>query len=292
MNRIARVALSTLALALPIAMAQPPASDPSFDWAIEGFGFYVSNCASCHGQEGAGVPSAFPPLAGHVPSLLEADDGRALLIDTILYGLEGSIEVDGAQYDGAMPAWPEASDVEIAAVLNHIVTSWENEASLPDDFLLYAPDDVAERREQDLDPADMRSRRADALGIELAVDEASGDPVPVFDDSTGYYTPAQAESGRAAYEQHCTSCHATNLRGFHNPPLTGLAFFRDWEGRSMHTLFSYIQSQMPLGAGGSLSNSTVTDLLAYWMEFHDYPAGESALPSAPAVLRTIDVEER
>ncbi|MBF6596159.1 MAG: cytochrome c [Thermaceae bacterium] len=83
-------------------------------------------CQGCHQATGTGVPGAFPPLAGHVSNILAAKGGRAYLVKTLLYGLVGEISLKGQKYNGAMPAWSQLSDADIAAVLNHISTQWGN----------------------------------------------------------------------------------------------------------------------------------------------------------------------
>ena len=117
-------------------------------------------CAGCHQAEGQGVPGAFPPLAGHAPTLYNAEGGPAFLVNVLLYGLQGEITVDGATYNGLMPAWQQLSNEEIAAVLNHILTSWGNEAEL-EGFEPYAAADVEEQRGVGLTPSEMLERRAE-----------------------------------------------------------------------------------------------------------------------------------
>lgn len=126
-------------------------------------GQVYAQCASCHGQQGQGVPGAFPPLAGHMPALYNADGGREFLVNVLLYGLQGQIEVAGQTYNGVMPAWQQLSDAEIAAVLNHELTAWGNEAEL-EDFEPYTPQDVADQRGQGLTGADVLEERQ-ALGL-------------------------------------------------------------------------------------------------------------------------------
>jgi cytochrome c oxidase subunit 2 len=88
----------------------------------DGAAVYASNCASCHGANGAGIAGVFPPLAGHAADLAGLDGGRTYLIDALLYGLQGAIVIDGTTYSGVMPAWGQLSDEAIAAVLEHVVT--------------------------------------------------------------------------------------------------------------------------------------------------------------------------
>lgn len=83
-------------------------------------------CQGCHQPTGAGIPGAFPPFAGHTDEVLAAKGGREYLAKVVLYGLSGEIMVKGAKFNGAMPAFGQLKDEEVAAVLNHITTSWGN----------------------------------------------------------------------------------------------------------------------------------------------------------------------
>ena len=51
------------------------------------------------------------------------------LVRIVMHGLQGDVEVQGQNYNGAMPAWgPSLSDAEIAAVLTYIRASFGNQA--------------------------------------------------------------------------------------------------------------------------------------------------------------------
>jgi mono/diheme cytochrome c family protein len=94
--------------------------------ATNGATLYTTNCSSCHGAVGKGVPSAFPPLAGnpHVTGAAKS------VIHTVKYGLTGSITVNGGTYNGTMPPWgAQLSNADIAAVITYIRSSWGNKAS-------------------------------------------------------------------------------------------------------------------------------------------------------------------
>ena len=82
---------------------------------------------------------------------------------------------------------------------------------------------------------------------------------------TGVYTTAQAEQGRAVYDDQCVSCHG-QLTAF-VPEMAALladhTFRSRWEGRSLGELFSLILEEMPQDAPGSLSAEQTADLIAY-----------------------------
>ena len=129
-----------------------------------GEAIYTANCVACHQATGDGLAGVFPPLAGHLPSVYNADGGREYLIETLLYGLQGQIQVDGTGYNGVMPAWAQLSDEDIAAVLNYTLTAWDNEALLSD-FAEYSPEDVAAQRGQARTAAEIYELRQ-SLGLE------------------------------------------------------------------------------------------------------------------------------
>jgi mono/diheme cytochrome c family protein len=124
---------------------------------------FQTNCVACHQATGQGLPGAFPPLAGHVPDLLAAEGGRTYLIHVLLYGQQGEMSVDGQTYNGVMPPWAQLSDEELAAVLTHISTAWENEAALPEGFEPFTADEVASQRDLGLSGADVNAQREELL---------------------------------------------------------------------------------------------------------------------------------
>jgi nitrite reductase (NO-forming) len=82
---------------------------------------FRTNCMACHQENGKGIPGSFPPLAQS--DFLNADKTRA--IKTVIGGKEGLLTVNGAKYDGSMPAWT-LSDEDIANVLSYAYGSWDN----------------------------------------------------------------------------------------------------------------------------------------------------------------------
>ncbi|MEX2542266.1 MAG: c-type cytochrome [Trueperaceae bacterium] len=136
--------------------AEEPVAELEFDREL-GEQTYVSSCQGCHQAEGQGMAGVFPPLAGNMPRLHNAEGGREYLIDVLLHGLSGQIEVNGETYNGSMPPWTSLSDEQIAAVLNHELTAWGNDAELTD-FTPIAGQEVATRRGES--PGDLLERRA------------------------------------------------------------------------------------------------------------------------------------
>lgn len=300
LRRIALVAGVTLAsLVLALAFTQPATSDPDFEWQELGQTVFTANCASCHGAAGTGIPGAFPPLAGHVPSLLSVEGGHELLVNTILYGLVGPIDVNGVHFQSAMPPWAHLGDAELAAVLNHVAVSWGNADLLAEGTTLFAPADIAAERGKGITGLDVHAIRTAVLGLATTTDDASesgdsgADDVVLLNDDTGYFTAAQAARGLEVYRESCSSCHGQTLRGgLHGPALTNLAFFRTWGDRSFDSLFTFLSTQMPINNPGGLRSDQYLDLAAYWLEFNNYPAGDIPLTRDPQVLGNIPIERR
>ncbi|WP_339924067.1 c-type cytochrome [uncultured Cyclobacterium sp.] len=86
---------------------------------------YNVYCATCHQSNGLGDGTRFPPLAG----TKWVRGNKKELINVILQGLEGQIEVDGVPYNGIMPAHSFLSDAEVAGVLTYIRKSFGNNSS-------------------------------------------------------------------------------------------------------------------------------------------------------------------
>ena len=116
-----------------------------------GQALYGQYCASCHQANGQGLPGAFPPLAGHLQEILGKKEGRAYLVDVVLFGLQGQIQVKGQSYNGNMPAWEaQLKDDQIATLLNYLASSFGNKP--PAGFKPYTPDEVKKERAKKLSP--------------------------------------------------------------------------------------------------------------------------------------------
>lgn len=94
-----------------------------FDYATLGTQTYAQSCASCHGAAGAGVPGAFPALAGD--PVVNSNDPNAH-IKIVLHGLSGKT-IGSTRFTAQMPAFAaQLTDAQIAAVVDHERTSWGN----------------------------------------------------------------------------------------------------------------------------------------------------------------------
>ena len=103
---------------------------------------YTRLCQSCHQQDGAGVPGAFPPLGGS--EWVVGVPERPVYI--VLQGFQGEIVREGVTYNAMMPGFGRLlSDEEVASVVTYIRNSFGNEA--PE----VSPEEVAGMREVSAD---------------------------------------------------------------------------------------------------------------------------------------------
>jgi cytochrome c oxidase subunit 2 len=93
------------------------ADDPAKVWALDdlskrGEKVYAANCAACHQANGKGAGA------------IKAVDGSSIVLDADKSKMI-AIMLNGAG-NGAMPAWKQLSDTEIAAVVTYTKNNWSN----------------------------------------------------------------------------------------------------------------------------------------------------------------------
>ena len=90
-----------------------------------GTAVYNSVCLACHMADGSGVPGMHPPIRN--TEMVNGDKEK--LIEIVLNGMSGKIEVKGETYNSIMPPHSHLTDQQIANVLSYIRTHFENDAS-------------------------------------------------------------------------------------------------------------------------------------------------------------------
>jgi mono/diheme cytochrome c family protein len=99
--------------------ALAPLASPAED----GKALFAARCASCHQEQGQGLPGRYPPLT-HLDPWLATAEGRHYLARVVVHGFAGPIQVGGQTYDGLMLTYRwRLKDPEIAAVLRYIAES-------------------------------------------------------------------------------------------------------------------------------------------------------------------------
>jgi mono/diheme cytochrome c family protein len=113
---------SSPAKLFPLPQAEGAGEGPPLTLAQQGKSVY-GQCVGCHGGNGMGVPTQFPPLVGS-PFV---NKGEKRMIAILLKGITGPITVEGKPFNNNMPAWEAAlSDKKIAAVASFVRQEWGN----------------------------------------------------------------------------------------------------------------------------------------------------------------------
>ena len=228
-------------------------AQPAIDSVVfaRGLQIYQDHCALCHRDAGTGNPPRFPALSGN--DLLE---NPSQIVNTIREGA------------GTMPPFPDLTAPEIAAVATYIRNAWVNSFGR------------------------VTNTETAAMLEELEVD---GYVASVWD---GVFTEAQAERGQTTYPSACGLCHGRRLNGAPDdpdmrstPPLARARFLRNWDGRSLASLFEYTRATMPEDNPGSLTDEEYVDVIAYMFSVGGMPAGEDELRPEPGGLARIIIEQ-
>ena len=110
--------------------------------------------------------------------------------------------------------------------------------------------------------------------------------------SGGIFTEEQAVRGQAVYEKKCASCHGARLEGATASALAGAKFADKW-GRGDKTvddLYFIIRTQMPFGAGNTLTGQQYIDSVSFLLKANGYKAGAKELPADSAILKQIKID--
>ncbi|WP_022823487.1 c-type cytochrome [Hymenobacter norwichensis] len=124
------VALAGLLLCGASASAQKKpapkakAAAPAAALIAQGKTVYTETCLSCHQADGGGVDGLNPPLIK--TSYVLGDKTR--IVKVVLNGLQG-VDIDGEEYNNAMPSYDFLTDQQIAAVLTYVRNSFGNKAT-------------------------------------------------------------------------------------------------------------------------------------------------------------------
>ena len=114
-------------VASPAAAPIPARTGASAPAALSGRGatLYADHCASCHGEQGEGVPGAYPPLAGNRAVTMAVPANLVRIV------LEGGFApaTPGHPRPYGMPPFAQVLDNrDVASLLTHLRGSWGNNA--------------------------------------------------------------------------------------------------------------------------------------------------------------------
>ena len=118
---------------------------------------------------------------------------------------------------------------------------------------------------------------------------ADRDPLPSTAPCVSF-TAAQAQRGRAIYNERCAECHGPTLRGgTHGSPLAGRFFRLRWDDRRASALHATVRATMPPGGEGSLGARRTSRLLAYIFQTAGIETSNEAVDSDVEALRELRI---
>ena len=104
----------------------------------------------------------------------------------------------------------------------------------------------------------------------------------------GVYTEAQADRGKAVYEQHCAFCHLSDLQGQgFAPALVEDTFMQRWQDGNLGDLFTIVKVTMPQDKPASLTDAEYAETVAYLLKSNKYPGGDQELHPDAAALKGV-----
>jgi mono/diheme cytochrome c family protein len=116
---------STLVMAQAKKPAAAAKSVVSTEALTRGKTVYTTFCLACHQADGSGVPNLNPPLM----QTEWVTGNKTTLIEMVLKGSRGKVEIDGETFHNTMPAQAHLTDQQIADVLTYIRNSFGNKSS-------------------------------------------------------------------------------------------------------------------------------------------------------------------
>ena len=102
--------------------------------------------------------------------------------------------------------------------------------------------------------------------------------------NSAVYTAAQAERGKQAFGEKCTTCHEPTR-------FSGANFLDSWDGKVLKEVWDISSGTMPEDNPGSLKPQEYGDIIAYFLQLNEYPTGDAELPGDAGAMANIKVEK-
>jgi mono/diheme cytochrome c family protein len=132
-----------------------------------------------------------------------------------------------------------------------------------------------------------------ALAAASAGGALSADTAPPRFIHTPVYTAEQARRGLHLYYKNCSGCHGDMLNGAESgPALSGSAFERRWQGKTLADLYDKARLTMPPPPDqpGKLSEQEYIDIVAAILNTNGAPVGTQELSSQPEAIKALVIE--
>jgi mono/diheme cytochrome c family protein len=89
---------------------------------VNGRDLYIKHCQNCHGSKGEGLGTLTPALT----DTLFLKENKQKLACFIKNGIKSPITVNGQEYEGTMPDFPNLQNIDIAQLLVYLTNSFGN----------------------------------------------------------------------------------------------------------------------------------------------------------------------
>jgi mono/diheme cytochrome c family protein len=131
----------------------------------------------------------------------------------------------------------------------------------------------------------LRGLFAVAVSATVVAGVAVSGQAPTKTTNSGVYTAAQAERGKKTFGEKCTTCHEPSR-------FSGDTFHESWDGKALKEIWDIASGTMPEDNPGSLKQEEYADILAYFLQLNEYPAGAAELQPGAAAMAAIKVEKK
>jgi mono/diheme cytochrome c family protein len=88
---------------------------------------FMKYCLACHQTDGSGVPGMYPPL---IQSPIINTGNKQQIINILLNGLEGPIQVNGQTYNQQMPKQAFLTNEQLSLIINYVSKSFKNQGPI------------------------------------------------------------------------------------------------------------------------------------------------------------------
>lgn len=95
---------------------------------VQGQVLYLKHCSNCHQANGKGLGRLYPPL--DQSDFMDGNFKKVVCI--VKYGSQGSLVVNGVEYNMAMKGMPGLTELEVAEIVTYIYNTWSHQKGLID----------------------------------------------------------------------------------------------------------------------------------------------------------------
>lgn len=129
MNKFLPAAFFVLAFAVLHCTSGKETRDPKFQqYYVQGERLYLTHCSNCHQKEGKGLGRLYPPL--DTSDFMNEKLNEVICM--VKHGKEGSILVNGVEYNKSMPGNIRLTELEVAEITTYIYNTWSHHRGMID----------------------------------------------------------------------------------------------------------------------------------------------------------------